>query len=140
MIFPEYNKKKALFYYGHKRQMRGVISHASFNTQRTDGKIEVLYMALRARHGYSMMKAYNICKQMHEVAKGNPLRYDNSGKQEDGQGAGWLRVPGVSIIKAVSDEENFAQGTGQIKPCPNGLTAIGYNIDTGEPICEDEIL
>ena len=75
--------------------MRGVISHASFNTDRTDGKIEVLYMALRARHNYSMMKAYNICKQMHEVAKGNPLRYDNSGKQEDGQGAGWIRVPGV---------------------------------------------
>ena len=137
MIFPEYNKKEGLFYYGHKRQMRGVISHASYRTDRTDGKIEVLYMALRHRHRFAMMKAYNICKQMHEVAKGNSLRYDNSGKQEDGQGAGWIRVPGVVIVeKQVSDDD--AYDAGAQKPCPDGLITIGYDYEAQEPICEDE--
>lgn len=134
--FPDYDKKRGLFYYGHKRKSRGVTAHASYVGPRTDGKIEVLYMALRRLHGFSPIKAYKICKDMHEVAKNSGFKYDNSTKKPDGQGGGWIRVPGVVIVeKQVSDDD--AQDAGQIKPCPDGLISIGIN-DDGTPICGDE--
>lgn len=135
LIFPDYDKKKGLFYYGHSRKSRGVTAHASYVKQRTDGKIEVLYMALRRRHGFSPIKAYKICKDMHEIAKTSSFKYPSPNKQEDGQGNGWIRVPGVEVIEEVSTED--AADAGQIKPCPDGQYSTGLNPD-GTPICEED--
>ena len=135
---PQANYTKGEFYYGWNEsayggKKSGILAHGSFRAsggQHGDGKMEVLYIALRI-NGNSAGSAYKMAMKAHEEQS---KKTKSQGRYRWGRVIGLKKGEANTSITPAGPGADDAADSGLVQNCPEGQQAQGSNPD-GTPIC-----